>query len=77
MPFQLAVGLLMAAAAPGVYGTYLLRRHQILIGILVLVVWGVPFAFLLRLAHRRKWARVWLTLPATVAFSVLGAWVFA
>lgn len=32
---------------------------------------------LLRLAHQRRWARLWLTLPATCVVMALGVWVLA
>jgi len=74
VPEQLWVAALAVAMAPGAYGIHLVRSGRVALGLGVLLGWGVLCGLLLYQVHRRRWARLWFTIPVTVVVVALGAW---
>ena len=66
---------LIVLLAPGAYAIHFMRSHQVGAGLGMFAGWAVIYGLLLRLAHRRGWARIWFTLPVTCLLVVLLALV--
>ena len=76
LPDQLWVAIVLCVVTPGIYGVHLVSSGRYALGAATLIAWALLYAFLLRLAHRRGWARLGLTVPATILLMALGRWIF-
>ena len=75
LPEAIWMAALLVLLAPGAYAIHFMRSHQVAAGLGMFAGWAVIYGVLLRLAHRRGWARIWFTLPVTCLLVVLLALV--
>lgn len=76
LPDQLCVAVVFFLVTPGIYGAHLVTSGRFALGSFVLAGWVLLYGLLLRFAHRRRWARLALTIPATIVLVGLGGWIF-
>ena len=68
LPYPLEVLPFLVVWGPPAYGIWLVSSHRPYFGAAVLGAWVGPYAWLLSYAHRKRWARLAFTLPATLLF---------
>ena len=75
VPESLWFAALAVLLIPGIYGLHLFLYAGVFWGLGIFVCWAGLHGALLWLVHRRRWARLWLTVPATVVLVAMGVWV--
>lgn len=76
IPNQLWVAVVFCLVTPGIYGVHLVTSGHLALGAAIIAGWALLYTLLLRLAHRRRWARLGLTVPATIVLLIAGGWIF-
>ena len=75
LPEAVWMGMVAGLLVPGAYAIHLVRHHQVASGLAMLGGWALLYGLLLRFAHKRRWARLSLTVPATSVVVMLIGWV--
>ncbi len=63
---QLFTLLLFLSLGPGMYAGWLLSHQRWGAGLIVLLLWLLPYAYLLNLLHHHKVVRMAISVPCTV-----------
>lgn len=58
--------LLFISISPAMYAAWLISHHRWGAGLLVLLLWLLPFAYLLNLLHYHKVVRMAISIPCTI-----------